>query len=199
MDMHEITAYIFQNKLEITAALFGLLYVILASRESFFCWFAGIVNVSIYIVIFSQQKIFANMFLQIVYLVLSFYGLYCWKTAKKGQQAVISKMDSSYRYFLVVLFVLLMGGIYLALIDNSSNQIMLDTMTTAAGIIATWMQARKFIENWLIWIPTDLTIAVMFFMGGLYVSMALYLLYSIIAIFAYFRWKHELKLRTAGI
>jgi len=193
--MHEITTYIFQNKLEIIAALFGLLYVILASRENFFCWFAGIVNVSIYVFIFSQQKIFANMFLQIVYLLLSFYGLYCWKTAKKGHQAVISKMDSSYRYFLIVLFTLLMGGIYLALIDNSSNLIMFDTVTTAAGIIATWMQARKFIENWLIWVPTDITVAAMFFIGGLYVSMALYLLYSIIAVFAYFRWKNELKLR----
>jgi hypothetical protein len=37
----------------------------------------------------------------------------------------------------------------------------------------------------------------MFFIGGLYVSMALYLLYSIIAVFAYFRWKHELNLRMA--
>ena len=195
--MHEITTYILQNKLEIIAALFGLLYVIMASRENFFCWFAGIANVSIYIFIFSNQKIFANMFLQIVYLLLSFYGLYCWKTAKRGHQAKISKMDSSYRYFLILLFILLMGGIYLALQNSSSNLIMLDTITTAAGLIATWMQARKFIENWIIWIPTDIIIAIMFLIEGLYVSMTLYLIYTAIAILAYYRWKRELNLRVA--
>lgn len=195
--MNEISAYIFHNKLELIAALFGLLYVILASKESFFCWFAGIVNVSIYIVIFSNQKLFANMFLQIVYLGLSLYGLYCWKTAKEGKQAVISKMDSSFRYFLLVIFILLVGGIYLSLQNSSSNLIMLDTLTTAAGLIATWMQARKFIENWLIWIPTDIAVSIMFFMEGLYVSAALFLLYTAIAVFAYYRWNRELKLKRA--
>ena len=143
---------------------FGLLYVIMASRENFFCWFAGIVNVSIYIFIFSQRKnickyVFANCLFIIEFLWL----ILLENSKKKGHQSKISKMDGSYRYFLILLFILLMGGIYLALQNSSSNLIMLDTITTAAGLIATWMQARKFIENWIIWIPTDIILAVYVF------------------------------------
>jgi len=197
--MEEILHYIFQNKIEIIAALFGLIYVILASRENITCWFAGIINVSIYIFIFYQQKIFANMFLQIIYLVLSLYGLYSWRTAKKGHHATISRMDSSYRYFMLLIFFLTVGGTYLGLQNSSSTLLMLDAVTTAAGLIATWMQARKFIENWLIWIPTDIIIAIMFYIEGLYVSAALFLIYTFVAILAFFRWNSQLKKSTLDL
>ncbi len=191
--MNEIINYLSQHKLELAAAIFGLLYVILAAKENYLCWFAGIVNVSIYIVIFYQQKIFANMSLQVIYLIISFYGLYAWLSKKKGQQAIISKMDSSYRYFMAILFILLTGGTYITLQNSDTTLLTLDAITSAAGIVATWMQARKFIENWLIWIPTDLTIMVMFILEGMYVSAGLFLVYTIIAIFAYRKWAKELN------
>jgi nicotinamide mononucleotide transporter len=191
--MQEITSYILLNKLELTAAFFGLLYVLLAARENIFCWFAGIANVMIYAYIFYNQKIFANMFLQIVYLVISFYGLYCWLTKHDGHRAKISKMDSSYRYFMIVLFLLLVGAVYLGLQNSGSTLLMLDAITAAAGLIATWMQARKFIENWLVWIPTDITLTIMFVVEKMYVTAGLFLLYTVIAIFAYFKWKKELN------
>ncbi len=191
--MNEVITYLSQHKLELSAAFFGLLYVVLAAKENYLCWFAGIMNVSIYIVIFYQQKIFANMSLQVIYLIISFYGLYAWLSKKKGQQAFISKMDSSYRYFMVILFILLTGTAYITLQNSDTTLLTLDALTSAAGIIATWMQARKFIENWLIWIPTDLTIMVMFILEEMYVSAALFLIYTIIAIIAYRKWAKALK------
>jgi nicotinamide mononucleotide transporter len=190
--MYQITDYIFFHKLELTAAFFGLIYVIFAARENYLCWFAGILNVLIYAFIFYNQKIFANMFLQMVYLGISIYGLYSWKTKRKGHIAVISKMDTSYRYFIGVLFLLLIGAMYLALQNSGSTLLMLDAITAAAGLLATWMQARKFIENWLIWIPTDIALTIMFFIEHLYVTAGLFLLYTIIAIFAYIKWNKEL-------
>lgn len=88
---------------------------------------------------------------------------------------------------------MLTGTVYLSLQNSDTTLLTLDAITTAAGIVATWMQARKFIENWLIWIPTDLTIMVMFILQELYVSAALFLIYTIIAFFAYRNWKKELK------
>lgn len=190
--MQEIINYLLIHKLELIAAIFGLLYVVLASKENYLCWFSGMVNVSIFMVIFFEQKFFGNMFLQFVYLALSFYGLYIWITKKKGQQTAISKMDSSYRYFMAILFVLLTGVVYLILQNSNSTFLILDAVTTAAGLIATWMQARKFIENWLIWIPIDLILTGMFIAEELYVSAGLFFIYTLIAIFAYYKWKKEL-------
>ncbi len=191
--MQEIINYLLIHKLELIAAIFGLLYVVLAAKENYLCWFSGMVNVTIFMVIFFEQKFFGNMFLQFVYLILSFYGLYSWITKKKGQQTAISKMDSSYRYFMAILFVLLTGVVYLILQNSNSTLLILDAVTTAAGLIATWMQARKFIENWLIWIPTDLILTGMFIAEELYVSAGLFFIYTIIAIFAYYKWKKELS------
>lgn len=191
--MQEIINYLLIHKLELIAAIFGLLYVVLAAKESYLCWFSGMVNVTIFMVIFFEQKFFGNMFLQFVYLILSFYGLYSWITKKKGQQTAISKMDSSYRYFMAILFVLLTGVVYLILQNSNSTLLILDAVTTAAGLIATWMQARKFLENWLIWIPTDLILTGMFIAEELYVSAGLFFIYTIIAIFAYYKWKKELS------
>lgn len=190
--MQEIINYLLIHKLELIAAIFGLLYVVLAAKENYLCWFSGMVNVTIFMVIFFEQKFFGNMFLQFVYLILSFYGLYSWITKKKGQQTAISKMDSSYRYFMAILFVLLTGVVYLILQNSNSTLLILDAVTTAAGLIATWMQARKFLENWLIWIPTDLILTGMFIAEELYVSAGLFFIYTIIAIFAYYKWKKEL-------
>jgi nicotinamide mononucleotide transporter len=81
---------------------------------------------------------------------------------------------------------------YLALQNSGSTLLMLDAITAAAGLLATWMQARKFIENWLIWIPTDIALTIMFFIEHLYVTAGLFLLYTIIAIFAYIKWNKEL-------
>lgn len=191
--MQEIINYLLIHKLELIAAIFGLLYVVLAAKENYLCWFSGMVNVTIFMVIFFEQKFFGNMFLQFVYLILSFYGLYSWILKKKGQQTAISKMDSSYRYFMAILFVLLTGVVYLILQNSNSTLLILDAVTTAAGLIATWMQARKFIENWLIWIPTDLILTGMFIAEELYVSAGLFFIYTIIAIFAYYKWKKELS------
>lgn len=196
--MQEILKYILNNQLELSAALFGLIYVILAARENFFCWFAGIANVIIYTYVFYDQKIFANMFLQIIYLIISIYGLYSWITKRKGQHAEISKMDSSYLYFILLLLILLTGGIYLALQKSGSSLLMLDTVTAAAGLIATWLQARKFIENWLLWIPTDITLVGMFLYQQMYVTAGLFALYTIIAIFAYFEWVKILRKKATN-
>ncbi len=191
--MQEINTYLYEHMLELIAAFFGVLYVLLAARQNYLCWFSGIVNVSIFAVIFFEQKLFGNMSLQIIYLFLSFYGLYSWITKDKKQHAVISLMDNSYRYFMLILFLILTGIVYLTLQNSNSTLLMLDATTAAAGLVATWMQARKFIENWLIWIPTDLAIMGMFIFEGLYISAGLFLLYSIIAVFAYFKWKKELS------
>ena len=73
--MQEITKYITENYLEVIAAIFGLIYVLLAARQNFFCWMAGIANVLIFAWIFFNNKIYANMSLQIIYLIISIWSL----------------------------------------------------------------------------------------------------------------------------
>jgi nicotinamide mononucleotide transporter len=65
----------------------------------------------------------------------------------------------------------------------------LDAFTTVFAIIATYMVVKKYIENWLIWIVVDLVASGMYFYKDLYFTSLLFLIYTLIAIFGYFKWK----------
>ncbi|MGI6320896.1 MAG: nicotinamide riboside transporter PnuC [Bacteroidales bacterium] len=196
--MQEITKYITENYLEVTAAIFGLIYVLLAARQNFFCWMAGIANVLIFAWIFFNSKIYANMSLQIIYLIISIYGLYVWMSKKPNVAVKISKMDNSYRLLMVVFISILTAISYLILSNTNSTTLFVDSFTAAAGLIATWMQARKYIENWLIFIPTDIILTIMFYTQELYVTSALFAIYTLIAIGAYFNWLKMYKKEQAN-
>ena len=196
--MQEITKYITENYLEVTAAIFGLIYVLLAARQNFFCWMAGIANVLIFAWIFFNSKIYANMSLQIIYLIISIYGLYVWMSKKPNVAVKISKMDNSYRLLMVVFISILTAISYLILSNTNSTTLFVDSFTAAAGLIATWMQARKYIENWLFFIPTDIILTIMFYTQELYVTSALFAIYTLIAIGAYFNWLKMYKKEQAN-
>ncbi|MDD2412053.1 MAG: nicotinamide riboside transporter PnuC [Bacteroidales bacterium] len=191
--MQIIIEYFQNNILESVAAFFGLLYLLLAARENYICWISGIINVAIFGWIFYHEQIFANMFLQIIYFGISIYGFYAWITKKKEHEAVIGKMDASFRGLVLILIILLTAATYLILQKTNSNMLFADALTAAAGIVATWMQARKYIENWLIWIPTDMLLTYLFFSHGLYITASLFAIYTIIAVYAFFNWNRKLK------
>jgi nicotinamide mononucleotide transporter len=66
-----------------------------------------------------------------------------------------------------------------------------DASIASLSIIATWMLARKKIEHWLIWIFVDLISAGLYFYRGLYPTVLLFMVYSIMAGIGYFKWKKE--------
>lgn len=195
--MQTIIDYLQNNLLELTAALFGFLYVILAAKQNYLCWISGIIMVCIYAWIFYQQKIYANMFLQIIYLGMSLYGLFCWISKKKGKEVNVTKMDNSYRLLMLVLLVMMTAMTYLMLQKTNSTMLFADAITAAAGLVATWMQARKYIDNWLLFIPTDIALTYMFSVQGLYVTSFLYFVYTFLAIYAYLQWRKSLSIKKA--
>ncbi len=192
--MQIVIEYLQNNLLELTAALFGFLYVILAAKQNYLCWISGIIMVTIYAWIFYHQKIYANMFLQIIYLGMSLYGLYSWIAKKEGKVIKVTKMDNSYRLLMLVLLVMLTASTYLMLQKTNSTMLFADAITAAAGLVATWMQARKYIDNWILFIPTDIALTYMFYVQGLYVTAILYFIYTFLAIYAYLQWQKSLTL-----
>ena len=69
----------------------------------------------------------------------------------------------------------------------------LDSFTTALSIVAMWMLARKYVEQWLIWIVVDTVSAGLYIYKGLYFTAGLYAFYAIIAYFGYKEWRRLMK------
>ena len=68
-----------------------------------------------------------------------------------------------------------------------------DSFTTALSIVGMWMLARKYIEQWWVWIVVDIVSSGLYIYKELYFTAVLYLLYAIIAIFGYFKWKKMMQ------
>jgi nicotinamide mononucleotide transporter len=64
-----------------------------------------------------------------------------------------------------------------------------DATTTILSLIATWMAAKKHIENWLVWILTDLIYIPEYLIKHLYHTALLYFIFTLLAVYGYFEWR----------
>lgn len=102
----------------------------------------------------------------------------------------ITSMPLSYLLPLIFLFFFLFFGIAQLLIYATDSTVpWLDSFTTSLSIIGMWMLARKYIEQWWVWILVDIVSAGLYIYKELYMTAALYMLYAVIALFGYRKWK----------
>jgi nicotinamide mononucleotide transporter len=69
---------------------------------------------------------------------------------------------------------------------------------TWGSVVATWMVARRVIENWLYWIVVDAVAAWLYFSQGLLWTTVLFIIYLGIVIRGYFVWRRELLVQRAA-
>ncbi len=194
-----IAAYILSHYIELLGFFFGVIYVIMAIRENPWCWIAGIVNVGMYMVVFYQSRLYGAAVLQVIYLAMSVYGLLFWMgIGSKKEKHVPAITHTPPRLWLLLIILMALGsavlGILLSYTDNSIPY--WDGITTAMGLTATWMAARKYLQNWMLWIVNDILCTIIYGSQGLYLTMALYLFLGIMAIVGYLQWRRKLQSST---
>ena len=181
------------NYLEITGALVGLIYLWLEYRASIYLWIAGIIMPAIYIFVYYQAGLYADFGINIYYLLAAAYGWMVWmRGSEKETRAELPITHTPLKRYLPLLLVFLaafFGIAWILIRFTDSNVPWLDSFTTALSIIGMWMLARKYVEQWWAWIVVHLVCFGLYIYKELYFTSALYGLYSIIAIFGYFKWK----------
>ena len=193
--------------LEITGTIVGLLYLWLEYRASIYLWIAGIIMPAIYIFVYYDAGLYADFGINIYYLGAAIYGWMMWKygtflrrkilrkEAAQQEELPITRMPLRYLLPLTTVFIIALFGIAWILIEfTDSNVPWLDSFTTALSIIGMWMLARKYVEQWWAWIAVDAVSAGLYIYKGLDFTAGLYALYTIIAIFGYFKWKKMMKI-----
>lgn len=180
--------------LEVGAALFGVVSVWLSTRENIWSWPTAMVNVGLYTVVFFQSRLYADMGLQVVYLLLSAYGWYEWLYG--GEQRTVLQVSRASKPVLAILPALnLFAWLALAtLLDRHTDAVLpwLDSLLTTTSLMAQWMMTRKILENWLVWIAVDIVYVPMFIARGLYPTAALYAVFLVLAVIGYRDWRRSL-------
>ena len=180
--------------LEYTAVVFGIIYVLLASRSIIWCWLTGIISSALYIYINIYHHLFQEAILQTYYVVAGFYGWWLWNKKGNAKDEISINSFSLQKNLMLIFFGALLVPIFgfgFSKLGNSLSYF--DAAVTVFSFTATWMTAKKILENWLFWIVIDVVAAVMYFVKGLHATSGLYIFFSIIAVYGYFEWKKELN------
>jgi nicotinamide mononucleotide transporter len=190
--MHEIT--LFLNNLnfnwsiiESVAIFFSILYVILALKESIWCWGAAAISVTLYIYICYTAQLYPETGLQVFYLLMAFYGYYQWN--KNDSKLKIQQWKTTKHLLIILLGALLtfLMGFYFTIYTNAAMPLV-DSFTTVFSVFATYMVTKKVLGNWLYWIVIDAVSVYLYFSRDLHLTSLLFIVYTVIAIFGYFSW-----------
>jgi nicotinamide mononucleotide transporter len=183
--------YFYRNGLESIAFIISVLGVWLTIKEKTINWPIGIIACLLYTFIFFKEILYADASLQVVYIILGIYGWYEWlHGGEKNEPLKIT--SASGRTLLILALITLPSGLVLGKILScytTSNVPYLDALLTAFSLAATWLAAKKLLENWLLWVFTDLGYVILYIVKHLYLTSVLYFIFTILAIYGHFAWK----------
>ncbi len=181
----------------------AIIYLYFSVNQKIWLWPMGIVSSLFYMIVFYYTRLYADMILQLYYLVVSIWGWIFWhdRQIDEGNEKIkIQKVtNKTYIRLLVAFCILYVLLAYLlltvpsALNITASDMPYWDAFTTAGSFVATWMLVKKIIEQWLIWIIIDSVAMGMYMYKGLYFTAFLFLVYSVMAAWGYFAWLKDIK------
>lgn len=187
------------NYVEVLGAITGLIYLYFSYNRNKWLWPFGILTSALYVVFFYDTRLYADMSLQVYYVFISIYGWYFWirgreKDREDEKELPVRSIEGKMWGILIAVTIVLtiIAGYFLSRFTNAALPY-LDAFTTAGGIVATWMLARKLLENWLFWIVIDFVASGMYIYKEKYPTVILYIIYTLIAVAGYLKWKKDLK------
>ena len=184
------------NWVEVLGTVLGLIYILLSIKQNILTWPVGLLTSALYVYVFFVAKFYADMGLQLYYVAISLYGWYFWLKGnpKEDSQPVVRPTPRHLWVWLLLAAIVFFVLIEFVLKNYTDSPIPVgDALTTALSLVATWMLARKYLEHWLIWIFVDFLSALLYAFKGLWPTVILFVVYTVMAAVGYVKWKNEFK------
>ena len=184
--------------LEVTAVVFALAYLLLAVRENVWCWLFAFLSTAIYTWLFWDVSLLMESALNVYYMAMAVYGWYQWTRGGSNgddqpHELGVQRMSNrQHAMVMSAIAVLLIISGYLLSEHSTAVWPYIDSFTTWASVITTYLVARKYLENWLYWIVIDSVSIPLYIDRGLNLTALLFVAYVIIAILGYFKWRQHL-------
>ena len=185
-----ISNFIVQNWLEITAVIFAILYLILAVKQNILCWIAGIISSVLYFFIMQKAGLYMEAYLQVFYVVIGIYGWSQWSASNASNPIFIVNTWSKYQHMITISIILVISLLSGFLMERYTDAALpfLDALVSWGAVVATYMVAKKLLENWIYWFVIDATSIFLFIERGLWLSAVLFATYLVIIFFGYQSW-----------
>jgi nicotinamide mononucleotide transporter len=180
--------------LELVSVGFAVVYLALAIPQSLWCWPAALVSTALWMVVSFDAKLYMDAGLQVFYFVMGVYGWLQWRRGGKDRAGIsVHWWNARTHAFVIALIVLVSLSFGFVLSRSDAAFPYLDSLTTVAAVVATFMVARKVIENWFYWFVIDSVYIYLYIERGLSWYAALYVLYLVMIVFGFLAWQRNVR------
>ena len=189
--MQELLARLLEWSLpEMAAVLAAILYLLLAIRENIWCWlFAGI-STAIYVYLFVTARLYMESGLNVFYFVMAVYGFMTWYRGRTPEHELPVSVWPPTTHGIAIAAILLasLGSGYLLDVKTDAAFPYIDSLTTWFAIWATFLIARKVLENWWYWLVIDIASVFIYWSRDLQLTALLFVVYVIMIPFGLVSW-----------
>ncbi len=183
--------------LEAIAFFFGIASVWLAKNENIWVYPTGLVATIITVYLLYVAGFFGDMVINFYYSIMSVYGWYKWsQNSSSGEVLQISRTTSNQKiigFGMFLLTILVIFGVYIGFGNEIKTENYIDIFTSGIFFTAMWLMALKKIENWTLWIIADVISIPLYAYRGLGMLSLQFLIFTILAIQAYFSWRKIIR------
>ncbi len=195
--------------IEAVGTLAGLLCIWLASLEKISNYAFGLINVTLFAIIFFQIQLYASLLLQVFFFAANIYGWYAWSRQNTSNEAVLQirwlPLPKAIAWLVACVAAI---GLMTAFIDPvfamltriavsimqslGLNVVMpelqpdafpfWDSCMMVLSIAAMILMTRKYVENWLLWVVINVISVVIFALQGVWAMSLEYMLLTVIAL-----------------
>ena len=174
---------------EIAAVAAAIGYLVLAIRRHVACWAFALLSTGIYVTLFIEARLYMESVLNLFYFAMAIYGWYAWHDRGRGEQAVSTRPAGFHAAAIGWLAALsAVNGWLLARFTDAAFPY-LDALTTWSAIFATWLVARKILENWWYWLAIDMASVFIYWSRGLELTALLFVFYVLLIPVGYLSWR----------
>jgi nicotinamide mononucleotide transporter len=163
----------------------------LVVRQRVASWPVGILNNALYLVLFWEGGLYADALLQVVYVGIALYGWWMWLYGGQDRTELrVGRATALHLAGTAMVVLLLTGGLAKLLsVYTDSTVPGLDGWTTALSLGATWLQSRKYLESWLLWILADVFYIGLYWYKDLHLTSVVYAVFLLMCIRGYKEWR----------
>jgi nicotinamide mononucleotide transporter len=193
--MDIIIKWLSENYIELLGAILGIIYVFFSIRQNILTWPVGLLTSVLYVWVFFDSKLYADMGLQMYYVAISIYGWYEWlrgNSSNNSEPLEVSRLTGHLAFILLLISFILFILMWFILKNYTDSPVpFADSLATSLSIVATWMLARKILEHWLVWIFVDAFSIGLFWYKDLQPTVILFAVYTVMAVIGFMEWKKQ--------
>jgi len=212
--------------IEAIGTLAGLLCIWLASLEKISNYAFGLINVTLFAVIFFQIQLYASLLLQLFFFAANIYGWYAWSRQGNDNQAALQirwlTLPKALAWLVAIVIAIGLMTVYIdpvfAFLTHLAVSVMQslgmnvtqpvlepdafpfwDSCMMVLSIAAMILMTRKYVENWILWVIVNMISIVIFALQGVWAMSLEYLLLMFVAVNGGRMWSKSARQRGSRI